>query len=131
MIPALTGRIIDEGVVARDPVAYRAYIQGSMGEFMVAKNMYVRAHSGWFSDRSVCYLASGRPVLAQDTGLAGVLPTREGLLTFSTPREAGEEARRLCESPAAHAAAARDLAERHFDSDRVLGRLLERIGVCG
>jgi hypothetical protein len=96
---------------------------------MVAKNMYVRANSGWFSDRSICYLASGKPVLAQDTGLEGLYPTGEGLLTFRTPDEAAERVAELRGDYARHARAARALAEECFDSDRVLPRLLSRLGV--
>ncbi|CAA9312286.1 MAG: hypothetical protein AVDCRST_MAG93-5302, partial [uncultured Chloroflexia bacterium] len=75
--------LVDPQVVAGDPWTYQAYIQGSKAEFMVAKNIYVQANSGWFSDRSICYLASGKPVLAQDTGLGRLYPTGEGLLTFT------------------------------------------------
>ena len=74
--------------VAGDPWRYRDYVQRSGAELMIAKNLYVDTRSGWFSDRSACYLASGKPVLAQDTGLEGLVPTGEGLLTFSTLEEA-------------------------------------------
>jgi len=115
--------------VAATPAAFRSYLQGSGAEFSVAQGVYVEARSGWVSDRTAAYLASGRPALVQETGLAEQLRRGEGLLTFSTPEEAAEGARRLCEDPVAHAEAAREIAERHLDSDRVLGRLLERIGI--
>ena len=87
---------------------------------MVAKGMYVDTRSGWFSERSLCYLASGRPVLAQDTGLERPLPAGEGLLAFSTLDEAVAGVEAIRADIARHAAAARELAEAHFDSDRVL-----------
>jgi glycosyltransferase involved in cell wall biosynthesis len=91
--------------------------------------MYVRSRSGWFSDRSICYLASGRPVLAQDTGFSELYPTGAGLLAFSDLDEATEAVERMAGDYPRHARAARAAAEEHFDSDRVLGRLLERLGV--
>ena len=68
--------------------AYRAYLGGSRGEFSVAKQAYVKSRSGWFSDRSVCYLAAGRPVIVQDTGAARWSNAGEGILTFSTMEQA-------------------------------------------
>jgi hypothetical protein len=122
--------LVDPGAVAADPWAYRDFIHGAMAEFMVAKNMYVEANSGWFSDRSLCFLASGRPVLAQDTGLAGRYPLGEGLITFSTLDEAVDGARQIASDPTRHGRAARDLAREYFDSDRVLTRLLDSVGVA-
>ena len=76
--------LVDPRAVAADPWRYRDYVRGSRAELMIAKNLYVDTRSGWFSDRSACYLASGRPVLAQDTGLDGICcPCGEGLLAFS------------------------------------------------
>jgi hypothetical protein len=97
---------------------------------MVAKGMYVQANSGWFSDRSICYLASGRPVLAQDTGLARHYPTGEGLLTFATLDEARAGVEAIERDYPRHSRAARALAEAHFDSDQVLSTLLRRLGVA-
>jgi hypothetical protein len=114
--------------VGGTPGDFRSYLQGSGAEFSVAQGVYVDSRSGWFSDRTADYLASGRPALVQETGLAERMPVGEGLLTFSTPREAAEGARRICEDPVGHAEAARGIAEQHLDSDRVLARLLERIG---
>jgi hypothetical protein len=121
--------LTDPRIVAADPWRYREYIQGSTAEFMVAKNLYVQSGSGWFSDRSACYLASGRPVLAQDTGLAGLLPTDAGVLAFTSLDEAVEGVRAVVTDYERHAQAARDIAVEHFDSDRVLSRLLDRLGV--
>lgn len=122
--------LVDPRVVAGDPWAYRRYVQSSKAEFMVAKNMYVQSNSGWFSDRSICYLASGRPVLAQDTGLERRYPTGEGLLTFRTVEEALAGVEEISRDYGRHARAARALAEEYFDSDKVLGRLLSKLGVA-
>jgi hypothetical protein len=116
--------------VAGDPWSYRRWIQQSRAEFMVAKGMYVESRSGWFSERSMCYLAAGRPVLAQDTGLDGRYPTGEGLLTFGTVEEAAEAARAVSLDWTRHSRAARAIAADFFDSDRVLVRLLSMVGVA-
>jgi hypothetical protein len=121
--------LADPRRVAGDPWAYQAFIRKSAAEFMVAKGMYVQTACGWLSDRSLCYLATGRPVLAQDTGLRGLYPTGRGLITFTSPDEAVSAAEELRRNYSRHARAARALAEEHFDSDRVLGRLLDRLGV--
>jgi hypothetical protein len=121
--------LVDPADVAGDPWRYRAYVAASAAELMIAKNMYVDTHSGWFSDRSACYLASGRPVVAQDTGLDGLLPRDRGLLLFSTIEEAEDAVANVASDYARHAHAARALAEECFDSDRVLGALLERLGL--
>jgi hypothetical protein len=121
--------LVDPRRVACDPWAYQSYLRGSAAEFMVAKGMYVQAQSGWLSDRSLCYLASGRPVIAQDTGLKGRYPTGEGLITFTTLDEAAAAAERLYRDFARHARAARTVAEEYFDSDKVLSRLLAKLGV--
>ena len=92
----------------------------SAAELMIAKNLYVETRSGWFSDRSACYLASGRPVLAQDTGLDGLVPTGEGLVTFTTLEEAVAGAEAIGADYARHSRAAREIAEEHFSADRVL-----------
>ncbi len=122
-------RIVSPRAVASTPTAFRDYVRGSCAEVSVAQGVYVDTRSGWFSDRTGAYLAAGRPALVQDTGIAGRVPTGEGLLTFSTPDEAAQGARRILADPAAHAQAARSIAETHLDSDLVLGRLLERLGL--
>lgn len=114
---------------AGDPWRYRDYIRKSKAEFMVAKNIYVDTRSGWFSDRSLCYLASGKPVLAQDTGFRDRYPTGEGLLAFSTLEEAVQGVEEITADYGRHARAARAIAEEYFDSDKVLSRLLDRLGV--
>jgi hypothetical protein len=111
--------------VCPDLHSYRRYIQGSRGEWAVAKNGYVVGQPGWFSDRSACYLASGRPVIVQDTGFASVLPVGEGILTFCTQEEAVGAIQEIEGNYARHALAARTIAEDYFDSRAVLPRLIE------
>ncbi|HET9593721.1 MAG TPA: hypothetical protein VFP17_12490 [Solirubrobacterales bacterium] len=119
--------LVDPAVVAGDLESYRRYIQGSLAELMVAKGIYVETRSGWFSERSLAYLASGKPVLAQDTGFSERYPTGEGLLAFSdlAGAKAGVEA--IQADPERHARAAREIAVEHFESGKVLGRLLEEV----
>jgi hypothetical protein len=116
------------GEVAGSPEAFRAYVQGSGAELSVAQGVYVATRCGWFSDRTVRYLASGKPALVQDTGLADALPVGEGLLTFTGVADAAAAARRLAADYEHHARAARALAEEYFASDRVIGGLLETVG---
>lgn len=108
--------------------AYRDYLANSRGELAVAKNGYVLGRSGWFSERSACYLACGRPVLAQDTGYGSWLPVGEGLLSFSDLDSACVSIERINADYARHAVAARRIAEEFFDSDKVLPALLEACG---
>ena len=106
--------------------AYQTYIRGSRGEWSIAKNGYVKTRSGWFSERSACYLATGRPVVVQDTGFSGWMETGSGTLAFTTVCEAAAGLEAVRARPGFHAAAARNLAEAYFDSDRVLEDLIER-----
>jgi hypothetical protein len=121
-------KLIDPDVIAHDAFAYTRFIQRSGAEFTVAKGMYVDTRSGWFSDRSACYLASGKPVVAQDTGFAGHLPTGEGLLCFSSLGDAVGAVEEVTADPQRHRRAAREIAEEHFDARRVLGRLIVELG---
>src|SRR5207244_8652939 len=95
--------------VASSPQHYRQYIQQSKAEFMVAKNMYVETRGGWFSDRSICYLASGRPVLAQETGFTQNYPTGKGLIAFSSLDEAKAGVDEICGNYVQHSKAAREI----------------------
>jgi hypothetical protein len=122
-------RLHDPYAYAGDPHSYREFIQQSRGEFSVAKRGYVRTRSGWVSDRTACYLASGKPAIVQSTGFEEVLPVGRGLLTFTGVQEAVEAIRDVDEHYETHAAAARALAEERFASDLVLGSLLERVGL--
>jgi hypothetical protein len=121
-------RLVDAAQVAGTPAQYRRFIQASRAELGIAKSGYVTSRCGWFSDRSACYLASGRPVVAQETGFSRFLPTGEGLFAFETSDQAIASIDELKANYPRHAGAARDLAEEHFDSDRVLEELLEKIG---
>ena len=120
----------DPAEVAATPAQYQRFVQGSKGEFGLAKSGYVASRCGWFSDRSACYLASGRPVVAQDTGWSCYLPAGEGLLAFDSAEQAAAALAAVNRDYARHCRAARVIAETHFDSDKVLGRLLSRIGVA-
>ncbi len=116
--------VADAAEVARDLDSYRRYIQSSKAEWSVAKGGYVRGQAGWFSCRSACYLAAGRPVVVQDTGFGSVLPTGEGVLVFRTMEEAIAAIREVESDYGRHAKAARAIAEEYFDSDKVLSRLI-------
>ena len=113
--------------VAGDPWAYRAFVHGSAAEFMVAKNLYVETNSGWISDRTLCYLASGKPAVVQDTGPISFLPEREGLLRFSTLDEAASALEEVNADYERHGRAARRIAETCFDAGRVAERILEHL----
>ncbi|HXS47674.1 MAG TPA: glycosyltransferase, partial [Solirubrobacterales bacterium] len=119
--------LVDPSLVAADLDSYRSYVQASMAEIAIAKEMYVATQGGWFSDRSASYLASGKPVLAQDTGFGDSLPIGEGLLAFSDPEEARAGAEEICSDLRRHSAAARAIAEEFFASERVLTELLEAL----
>jgi hypothetical protein len=119
--------LADPRVVAGSPSDYATFIRGSRAELGVAKSGYVRSRCGWFSDRSVCYLTSGRPVVAQDTGFSRYLPTGEGLLAFTGVEDAVTALDALDRDYDAHARAARRLAEDVFDSGPVLTRLVEAL----
>ena len=122
--------LVDPRPISADVDAYHAFVQGSRGEFTVAKDIYVRPRSGWFSDRSVCYLAAGRPVVTQDTGFGKLVPTGEGLFAYATMEEAVDALARIDADYATHAAAARRIAAEHFGAERVLGRLLADAGLA-
>lgn len=106
---------------------YKTYITSSLGEFSVAKQAYVKTRSGWFSDRSVCYLAAARPAILQDTGFSDWLPTGQGVLAFSSLEEAVDCIERVKVDYSAHCLAARELAEQTFSYKVVLPRLLETV----
>jgi hypothetical protein len=121
-------QLLDPAQVADTPARYREFVQTSWAEFGLAKSGYVASRCGWFSDRSVCYLASGRPVLAQQTGFTSFLPAGRGLLSFETTEDILTGVEALCSDYNAHCRAARAMAEEFFDSDKVLSQLLERVG---
>ena len=118
-------RVVDAFKACATPEAYRAYIRLSGGELSVAKSGYVVGRSGWFSCRSACYLACGRPVIVQDTGFAPTPPAGVGVLAFDTPDGAVAAIEDVAANPARHARAAREIAGEYFEAGRVLGPLLE------
>ncbi|HEY0008596.1 MAG TPA: hypothetical protein VGB55_07725, partial [Tepidisphaeraceae bacterium] len=117
----------DSFEVSKDLEVYRDYLRTSLGEFSVAKHTYVRTNSGWFSDRTECYLASGRPAVVQDTGFSQHLPTGEGLISFRNIDEAKAGLEAVASDPKRHSRAAREIAEQHFDSDKVLTKMLSQL----
>jgi hypothetical protein len=119
---------VDAMGVSRALDDYRDFIQRSKAEFGVAKHTYVATRSGWFSDRTECYLASGRPALVQDTGWTAHLPHGEGLLPFSSEEEALAGIDRINSDYPAHARRASEIARDHFDAAKVLPSLLD---ICG
>jgi hypothetical protein len=108
---------------------YRDFIAGSRGEFTVAKDIYVRPNSGWFSDRSVCYLAAGRPVVTMRTGFAKFHPVGRGLFDYATVEEALAALDAIAADYPRHSRAARALAEEHFAGRHVLGALMQAAGL--
>jgi hypothetical protein len=123
-------RIVDPCIHARDPWSYRAYIARSRAELGIFANAYVKARSGWLSDRSAAYLASGKPVLAQDTGLANHLPLGTGLIPFSTEEELTAAIDDLDARYDEHCLAARRLAEEYFCAEKVLSKLLAQADIA-
>jgi len=118
-------RVVDPAEVCPDLDSYRDYIESSKAEWSVAKNGYVVGRPGWFSCRSACYLAAGRPVVVQDTGFGAVLPLGEGLLAFNTLEEAVASIKDIEANYPRHAKAARAIAAEYFDATKVLPRLVE------
>jgi len=108
---------------------YRDFLRRSRGEFTVAKDQNVRLRSGWFSERSVQYLAAGRPVVTQETGFSNVLPTGRGLFSFTSPDEAAAAIETIAADYPSHRLAARELAHDCFAHDQVLRDLLSAVGV--
>jgi hypothetical protein len=121
--------LVDPEATSRDVDAYRRFIRESRGEFTVAKDIYVRPRSGWFSDRSVCYLAAGRPVVTQDSGFGAHVPTGEGLFAYATMDEAVDAIGRIDADYPRHSTAARRIAREHFGAGTVLRRLLADAGL--
>jgi hypothetical protein len=121
--------LADPGPVSAGMDAYRDFITGSAGEFTVAKDIYVRPNSGWFSDRSVCYLAAGRPVVTMRTGFGKFYPVGNGLFEFANEDEALAAIDAVVSDYARHSQAARELAHEYFRAERVLGALMASVGL--
>lgn len=131
-IPQLTShgwRVIDAISLSLNMAPYREYILGSRGEFTVAKDQNIRLRSGWFSDRSACYLASGKPVVTQDTAFGNTLPTGRGLFAFRNMADILAAIDTIQSDYARHCRAAREIAEEYFDAENVLRSLIERVGL--
>jgi hypothetical protein len=121
--------LIDPRPISADMQHYRDFIAHSRGEFTVAKDIYVRPNSGWFSDRSVCYLAAGRPVVTMRTGFGKFCPVGRGLFEYSNHQEALAGIDAIAADYSRHSRAARELAREYFATDRVLGALLAECGL--
>jgi hypothetical protein len=122
-------KLADAHAFTTDPWSYREYVQASKAEFTVAKDQYVRLRSGWFSERSACYLAAGRPVITQDTGFGRTLPTGEGLFAFDSADDILAAIDAVQSDYGRHSRAARSIAAEYFQAETVLSRMLESIGL--
>ncbi len=118
-------RLLDAHPFTTDPWPYRDYVRSSRGEFTVAKDLNVRLRSGWFSERSACYLAAGRPVITQDTGFGRTIPTGEGLFSFRNTDDILAAFDRVRSDYRKHSRAAREIAEEYFSADTVLTKVLD------
>jgi hypothetical protein len=116
--------------ISRDIDRYRGYIQRSRGEFTVARDQYVRPRTGWFSDRSACYLAAGRPVITQETGFSRFLPTGKGLFAFTTIDDVLAAVDAIESDYEGNCRAAREIAAAYFTAEKVVGSLMERAGLA-
>jgi hypothetical protein len=121
--------LIDPRPISADMALYTDFIASSRGEFTVAKDIYVRSNSGWFSDRSACYLAAGRPVVTMRTGFSNFYPVGRGLFEYSSHEEALAGIDAIASDYPAHSRAARALAREYFAADRVLGALFTAAGL--
>jgi hypothetical protein len=115
--------------VSRDTDAYKRYIQQSRGEFTVARDQYVRPNTGWFSDRTCCYLAAGRPVITQETGFSKFLPSGKGLFGFRTMDDILQAVDNIESDYAGNCRAAREIAAEYFAAEKVVGSLMQRAGL--
>lgn len=122
--------VVDGYQYSRTPWIYRSFLRNSRAEWSIAKNVYVATRSGWFATRSASYLASGKPVVLQDTGFSRVLPTGEGLFAFRTVEDACYAIERIESAYRHHCEAARAVAERYFAAERVLEELLKDCGLA-
>jgi hypothetical protein len=119
-------RVTDPLEVTRDPYTYQRYLRSSRAEFSVAKHGYVVTRCGWFSERSAAYLASGRPVVVQDTGFSDWLETGSGIIPFKTPEEALAGVEEINRRYDFHCRAAREIAQEYFDARKILPPLIQR-----
>ena len=129
MLRAHGWRVVPAADVSRDVTVYRDYVRASRGEFTVAKDQNIRLRSGWFSDRSACYLAAGRPVVTQQTGFDNVLPTGRGLFGWLDADQIVAAFETIEGDYEGHCRAAREIAAEYFAAEAVLGSLMERAGL--
>ena len=129
LLTAQGWHVIDPIQISSDPWRYRDYLRGSRGEFTVAKDMNVRLRSGWFSDRSACYLAAGKPVVTQDTAFGNILPIGRGLFAFRSMEDILTAIDTIESDYEQHCRAAREIAEEYFSAEKVLRSLIERVGL--
>ncbi len=120
---------LEEPPLVATPETFREYVTGSRAEFSCAKGGYVGTRSGWFSDRSACYLAAGRPVVLQSTGFEDVMPVGEGVFAVRDVEEAAAAMAEIRGDYARHARASRELAREFFDAERLLASMLEQSGL--
>ena len=121
--------VINSEDISKTAKEYRNYIQSSRGEFSVAKNVYAATRSGWFSCRSICYMAAGKPVVIQDTGFSKYIPTGKGVLAFATLEEAIEAIENVENDYHAHCQAAILIARQYFSAGVVLKEMMNKIGI--
>ena len=123
-------RLLDPVEVVPTMDTFWSFVQGSAAELCIARESYVRSRGGWFSDRSATYLASGRPVVASDTGFGDLLPTGSGLFAVAGPDDAAWALQEIRRDPRTHAPAARDIAGAYLDAELVVGDLLQRLSAA-
>jgi len=122
-------RQLDSVDISRDADRYRAYIQQSRAEFTVARDQYVRPKTGWFSDRSACYLAAGRPVITEETGFSKFIPAGKGLFGFKTMEDVLNAVDKIESDYEGNCQAAREIATEYFGAEKVVGSLMKRAGL--
>ena len=122
-------RFIDANAMSVDYNNYLRYLQNSKGEFTAAKDQYVRLNTGWFSDRTACYLAAGRPAITQETGFTQYYGGKKGLFSFQSPEEITEAVKEINADYAAHSQAAYEIAHEYFEAEKVIASMLERAGI--
>jgi hypothetical protein len=123
--------IVEPDEVIPDHHSYRSFLEQSKGEWSIAKHAYVAGHTGWFSCRTACYLALGRPAVVQETGWTKHLPSGRGILAFSTQEEAVAALAEVTADYPLHQKAARFFAEEHLDARKVCRDLLKQAGIVG
>ena len=128
LLEASRWHLADAVHISSNMQRYNQYIRQSRGEFTVAKDQNIRLKSGWFSDRSACYLAAGRPVINQETGFSNHLPTGKGLFSFQSMDDILVAVDAIETDYVGHCRAAREIAEEYFAAEKVLGEIMDQIG---